>query len=69
MYFEPGDGLDFFITSTMRLGFLEAVLAMDVQAKWAWVDVCFVVSSRNDFGVGFFVASKTIMIQITPSCL
>jgi hypothetical protein len=46
----------------MHSGYLEAMLVMDIQAKWAWVSVFFAVSFRNDFCVGIFVASNHIFI-------
>lgn len=67
--FIPKDGMDFFVNAIRRPTMLEVVFAIDPSIKWVNAQIYFLVSARQDFAVGIFVAGISEAIPDSATIL
>lgn len=61
--------MDFFVNAIRRPTMLEVVFAIDPSIRWTNAQIYFLVSARQDFAVGIFVAGTTLLIPDSATIL
>ena len=61
--------MDFFVNAIRRPTMLEVVFAIDPSIRWANAQIYLLVSARQDFAVGIFVAGITLAIRDSATIL
>ena len=50
--------LDFQVTGIKRQSLFTGVFVIDSKAKWGWISLSYLVTTRNDFAAGNLIVSK-----------